>query len=386
MCRTWDLGMAGRTKGVTVQRWIVRLFVSASSAMQRSLLALLLLASYLPLVLHAQNSSKLPDTAQNNVDLHPVGFPTDPNPVVVADVNASIFFISNETLALYFEQRVSESAPPSHSFKLLTFSTAGQMIAQRVFRADGKSLDISGGPNESILLREAERLDFFDARLQSIKTHPLPTKTVGKSFDRTLNQLAVVTVDGESGNQNARFLDANTFDELTALVYPKRSHAIFGKKQLAYTLPGNCVGALHVQPDPENWRSLDTLQACDALTFVGTEALAYATNQDLYVVHRSGKQLFHGHIPAPDSFHMPDLVGLSDDHSRLAIMAMMKRGMFATKPGTWPYYNEIYVYDLGAKRLLFKHALTGGYAAAFSPDGHQLATIESGGLNILSIP
>ena len=44
----------------------------------------------------------------------------------------------------------------------------------------------------------------------------------------------------------------------------------------------------------------------------------------------------------------------------------MKRGMFASKPGTWPYYNEVYVYDLGVKKLLFKHALTGGYAAAFS--------------------
>jgi hypothetical protein len=329
------------------------------------------LALYWPLV--------LPDTAQNNVDLRPFGFPTDPNPVAVADVKASIFFLSKDTLALYFEQRVSGSTTPSHSFKLLTFSTTGQMIAQRAFQADGKSLDVSGGPNESILLRESERLDFFDARLQSIKTHPLPIKTVGESFDRALNQLVVITIDEESGNQDARFLDANTFDELTVLVYPKRSHAIFGKKQLAYMLTGNCIGALHVQPDPESWRSLDSLQACDALTFVGSESLAYATNRDLYVVQKSGKRLFHGHIPAPDSFHLPNFVGLSDDNSRLAIMAMMKRGMFATKPGTWPYYNEIYVFDLAAQELLFKHMLTGDMLQ------HSLQTVTIWRLSSLAV-
>jgi hypothetical protein len=141
-----------------------------------------------------------------------------------------------------------------------------------------------------------------------------------------------------------------------------------------------------VQPDSQKWGSLVGLQTCDALTFVGDEAVAYATNQDLYVVRQSGEQLFHGHIPAPDSFHLPDFVGLSDDHSRLVITAMMKRGLLAIKPGTWPYYNEVYVYDLSTKKLLFKHPLTGGYAAAFSPDGHHLATIESGSLNIFSIP
>lgn len=260
------------------------------------------------------------------------------------------------------------------------------MIAQLVFRADGTLFDARGGPDENSLLRESGKLDFFDAKLQLVKTHPLPLRTVGISFDRTSNQLVVITTDEGSGNQTARFLDPATFDELTAVVYPKRSVAIFGEKQLGYTLPGYCQGALHVEPDKESWRSLDSLQTCDALTFVGNEALAYATSQDLYVVHKTGRELFHGHIPASDSFHLPDFVGLSEDRSRLAIMANMKRSIFDVNPGSWPYYNEIYIYDLNVKKLLFKHALIGGYAAALSPDGHHLATIESGNLKILSVP
>jgi len=318
--------------------------------MQKTHLVLLLLTLCWPGVLHAQNSSKSSDTAQERVDLRSVGFPTNSNPVVVADVRASIFFLSNETLALYFEQRTAATTPPSYRFTVVTFNTTGQVIAHRVFRADGKSFDVSSGPNDSILLRESERLDFFDTRLQFVKSYPLPSKTVGESFDRASNQLVVITMDERSGNRNARFLNANTFEELTVLAYPKRSRVVFGKKQLGFTLPGNCIGALHVQPDPENWKSVENLETCDALTFVGNESLAYATSQDL------------------------------------AVMATMKHGLLARKPGTWPYYNEIFVYDLSAKKLLFKHALTGGYAAAFSPDGHHLATIESGSLNILSIP
>lgn len=354
--------------------------------MQKTPLVLLLLTLCWPSVLHAQSPSKSSGTAQERVDLRSVGFPTDSNPVAVADVEAKVFFLSNETLVLYFEQRAPATTPPSYSFKVLTFNTTGQVIAHRVFRADRKSLDVSNGPNDSILLRESEKLDFFDTRLQFIKSYPLPSNTVEESFDRTSNQLVVITMDAQSGNRNARFLNANTFEELTVLAYPRRSRAIFGNKQLGFTLVGNCVGALHVQPAPENWKSVESLETCDALTFVGNKSLAYATNQNLYVVRQSGEQLFHGHIPAPDSPQFPGFVGLSDDHTRLALRATMKQGFLVRKPGTWPYYNEIFVYDLSAKKLLFKHALTDGHAAAFSPDGHHLATIESGSLNILSIP
>jgi len=333
----------------------------------------------------AQQLSK-PNVDEHSVDLRPSGFPADPNPTVVADVKAGVFFLSKETVGLYFEQRVPDSASQSHSYKFLTFHVNGQMLAQRPFRIDGTLLDVGCGPNESILFRESERLDFFDARFQLVKTHPLPTATTGISFDRTLNQIVVTTADGKSGNLKALFLRADTLDEFASLDFPKHSRAIFGETQLGYTLPGWCKGALHVEPENASWQNLASLQTCDALTFVGSEALAYATNQDLYVVHKSGKELFHGHIPAPDSFHLPDFIGLSDDHSKLAIMANMKRSIFAVKPGTWPYYNEIYIYDLSVKKLLFKHAVSGGYAAALSPDGHHLATIESGNLKILSIP
>jgi hypothetical protein len=328
----------------------------------------------------------LPNGDQQSVDLRPFGFPADPNPTVVADVKAEVFFLSKEILALYFEQRVPDFPPQSHSYKFLTFDANGQVLGQRPFRVDGKLLDVGCGPNESILFRETERLDFFDARFQLVKTHPLPAAATGIRFVRALNQIVVTTADEESGNQKAHFLHADTFDEFAAVSFPMQSRAIFGEAHLGYTLPGWCKGALHVEPENASWQNLTSLETCDALTFVGNEALAYATNQDLYVVHKSGKQLFHGHIPAPDSFHLPDFVGLSDDHSRLAIMANMKRSIFAVKPGTWPYYNEIYIYDLNFKKLLFKHALTGGYAAALSPDGHLLATIESGNLKILSIP
>jgi hypothetical protein len=352
--------------------------------MQRTALARLLLGLYVPVAVHAQTSTKS-DANQKSVDLRPLGFPDNPNPVSVADVKASVFFLSNEILALYFEQHTS-GVPLSHNFKFLTFNTNGQIIAQRVFEADSDLLDVSDGPMGNILVREAGRLDVFDPKLQLVKAHSLPFEAIAKSFDRSLNQLVIVAIGPTTGNRDAHFLEPGTFNELKVLTYPKDSRAIFGKNQLTYNAGGICAGALHFRPDPEGWRAFDSLQSCDALTFVGTEALAYATNQDLYVVHKSGRQLFHGHIPAPSSFHLPDFVGLSDDHSRLAISAVMKRGLLRNTPGTWPYYDEVYVYDLTAKKLLLKHALMEGYAAGLSPDGHRLATIESGSLNLLSIP
>jgi hypothetical protein len=306
--------------------------------------------------------------------------------VVVADVKAGVFFLSNGNLGLYFEQKDSAPATNSHRYRFLTFSTTGEMIAQHIFRSDGGPPDATRGPNENILVTESEKLDFFDPNFQLVKTQRLPPNTIGTRFLRASHQLVVITTGEAAGTQVAHFVDAETFDELATVVYPKQSVAIFGEKQLGYTLPGYCKGALHVEPDSESWRSLDALQTCNALTFVNNEALAYATGQDLYIVDKTGKELFHGHLPAPDSFHLPGFVGISDDRSRIAIMVNMKRSVFAFKPETWPYYNEIYVFDLNAKKLIFKRALMGGYAAALSPDGHHLATIESGNLKILFLP
>lgn len=67
-------------------------------------------------------------------------------------------------------------------------------------------------------------------------------------------------------------------------------------------------------------------------------------------------------------------------------MANMKRSFFSSHRG-WRYYNEVFVYDLRAKHIIFKHALAeGAYAAAISPDGRQLATVEDGILKLFSMP
>jgi hypothetical protein len=349
----------------------------------RSQQRVLLLLTFCSAALFAQNPSRVTD--EHILDLRSFDFPTDANPVVIADVKARVFFLSNENLALYFEQKDSAPTANSRRYRFLTVSTTGQMIAQHILKTDGGPPDVKRGPNETILLTESERLDFFDSHFHLVKTRQLPANTIGTRFESASRQLVVIT-SGDLKTQVAHFVDADTFDEVSTVVYPKQSVAIFGEKQLGYVVPGYCQGALHIEPDKDSWRSLEALQTCNALTFVNNEALAYATDQDLYVVDKTGKELFRGHIPAPESFHLPGFVGISDDRTRIAIMANMKRSIFAVKRGTWPYYNEVYSYDLNAKKLLFKHALTGGYAAALSPDGHHLATIESGSLKILFIP
>jgi len=75
--------------------------------MQRPRWLLLLIIAFWSLSLSAQNSGKLADGSQKNADLHPLGFPTYSNPVATADVKASVVFLSNDSLVLYFEQQVS---------------------------------------------------------------------------------------------------------------------------------------------------------------------------------------------------------------------------------------------------------------------------------------
>ncbi len=51
------------------------------------------------------------------------------------------------------------------------------------------------------------------------------------------------------------------------------------------------------------------------------------------------------------------------------------------------YYYEVLVYHLMAKHMVLKYPLPKGLrAAALSPDGHQLATIEEGILRLIRIP
>jgi hypothetical protein len=320
------------------------------------------------------------------VDLHAHGFPSGAKPSSTWNVKTGLFYLSGDRLAVFFDRQLSGSEPNSHSFQILTIDEKGLVHAKRVVQADPKATDFSAGPGGGILVGKAEGLDFYDADVQLLGSNPLPETATSVKFDRKLNQLVLSTVDQKQNNRTAHFIDGSTREQLASLSYPLKSSAIFGERQLAYTEPGMCQGALHVEPNPKNWKALDALQACDALTFVGNEALAYALSQDLFIVDSNGKQLFHGHIPAPDSFRLPSMVGLSDDDTRLAIMANMKRSFFSLHRG-WQYYNEVFVYDLRAKRMIFKHALAeGAYAAALSPDGRQLATVEEGILKLFSIP
>jgi hypothetical protein len=355
----------------------------------------LLLAVSWPLILLGQNPSKLPTVRQKIVDLHPFGFPTYSNPVATADVRARVFFLDGNYLALYFDRQMPGLPSQFHAYKLLTLNTAGRVLAQRAIKANVDFLDLSNGPGASVILRESEKLAFFDVRLRLVRSHPLPGGVVGMKYDRALEQLVLISSDPGAGNLKASFWKADTFDELATFVYPKLSVVIFGDKELAYALPAHPQSELHVEPDQESWKSLGRLEIFDLLTFVAQDALAFEQDHSLYVVNKDGKRLFHHHIPGPAAIwsagfvsesNSVGFVGLSDDGSRLAITSQMKRGILASKPGTWPFYNEVFVYNLIAKKLVFEHALHEGYAAALSPDGHQLATIESGSLEILSVP
>lgn len=312
------------------------------------------------------------------VDLRPYGFSVGE---AAYDLNYGLFYISANRVVVYFDQKLANLEQHSHSFRLLVLSVDGQVLAQRVILADPKAMDITAGPNGGVLFGRAGQLDFFDADLRLVKSRPLPESVAAIAFDRVLNQLVEVTADPVSQTQSAYFIDGNTLEELLTLTYPIKGIAKFGEKQLAYTLGGNCVGSAHVVAD--TWVSLSTIPACDLLTFIGNNSIAYAFDQQVYILDSTGKQLLVMHIPAADTFQAPSFVGLSDDHARLAIKALKKK-LFAN--GKWPYYDEIFVYDLPSKHLMFRHSLpVENYSAALSPDGSHVVVIEEGTLRFIPV-
>jgi len=314
------------------------------------------------------------------VHLHPYGFPASTSTTSL-NVHLGVFYLSTDQLGLFFEQPVTGS--DSHVFQVIVFSTDGRRISQLVVPGDPKAIDITVGPNGGVLVGRAGQLDFYDSRLQLVRSKPLAPTTTGINFDRQWNQLVLRTVERESGHQTADFLDAKTLERSATLIYPIQSHAIFGQDQLVYTTSGECKGAARVVSNKQTWRSFDSLPACDALTFIGNESLAYAFDGNIYVTDFGGKELFKAHIPVGSTFQAPRLVGLSDDNTRLAISALKKKP-FSSE---WPYHDEILLYDLSFKRLIVQLSLpAGSYAAALSPDGHQLATIEQGTLMLIPIP
>jgi hypothetical protein len=331
------------------------------------------------LFLTAQYSSSFP-SEPIGIDLHPYSFPTE----LQIRQRIGIFYLSENRLAVFFNYKRPVSDPGSEPFQLIVLDTRGQVLAQREIMTDPKALDITAGPNGGLLFGHSGQLAFFDANLQLLKTVPLRDSITGISFNRRLNQLVEMTIDDASQTRSAHFLDGDTLEENRSLTYPLKSSPHFGDRQLAYTLAGNCFGAARVVSSKEDdWAFLNDLPACAFLTFIGNDEIAYAFDQRLYVVDRSGKQIMKARIPVPGSFVSPMFIGISDNYQRLAIRAL-KKNIFAPVR-SWP--PEIFVYDLTTKRRIFDHTLpVGSWASAISPDGHQLAVIEKGILKLIAIP
>ncbi len=340
------------------------------------------MAAFGTLVLLSGLHSELPPPTPTTVELHRYGFPSGVAPV---DSKVGIVYLSGDRLTLFFNDKVPSSGEDSHSFQLLVLDIDGRVLAQRGIDADPKAMDVTAGPNGGLLLGRSGQLDFFDGDLQLLKSVPLSDPVTGISFDRKLNQLVEMTVDDASQTRSAHFLDGNTLEQQLSLSYPIKSAPVFGEKQLAYSLGGNCVGSAHIVSSHHDWLALTGIPACDLLTFVGNDAIAYAFDKRLYILDWRGKQMFNASIPAPNTFQGPSLVGISDDQARLAIRVVAKKKFAAS--GSWPYYDEVFVYDLKAKRVILRYALTVGswVRPALSPDGHQLAVVEEGILKLIPI-
>jgi hypothetical protein len=312
------------------------------------------------------------------LDLHEYGFPAGPQHVV-----SGIFYLSNNRVALFFDQQLPSGSSHDRALKLMVFNTGeNRPTAQLVVHADPRAMDIAAGPGGVLFEREGE-LSFYDSNLQLLRSISLASGSTGVKFDRRINQIVIVTVDEQSGRRTAHFKDGNSMEESSALSYPIKSRVVFGNDELVYDVPGSCRGAAHVVSARVEWRGIEQLEACDPLAFIADDSLAYAFDANLYVVDSKSDRRLKLRIPAPDTFEMPGLIGLSDDHTRLALRVLRREGISSG----WPYYGEVFVYDLASKRMIFEHALKkGSIRAALSPDGHQLAAIEEGVLTLISIP
>jgi len=337
------------------------------------------LAAIAILLLGSVDLAASPSAGQVTVDLHPYGFPSPS-----LDIKFGVFYLSQDRIALFFDKKVQGADPHSHVFQLMIISTGGHVTSQLAVHGNPGAMDITAGSSGGVFFRNEGKLTFYDGTLQQLRSDPVPPATSGIKFYRERNQLVLVTADEDSGHRTAHFLNGSTLEESATLTYPLRSVAVFGDQQLVYIVSGYCTGAAHVVSSQPRWRSLDALPACDPLVFIASDKLAYAFSGNLYIVDSNGRELFRAGIPAAESFETPRFVGLSDDHTRLAISAL-KRKFFSFG---WPYYDEVYVYDLVSKHRIFKHALPRGSdsAMALSADGRQIATIEQGILMLTPVP
>src|SRR5215475_1454228 len=138
-------------------------------------------------------------TTRITFDLHEYGFPT-----ASEDTLSRVFYLSNDRIALFFDQLLSGQSPRDHILKLMVFDTESNARAQLVLHADPKAVDITAGPDGVLFGREGE-LNFYDSNLQLLRSVSLAPGTIGVKFDRTLNQLVVLTVDEKSGQRTAHF-------------------------------------------------------------------------------------------------------------------------------------------------------------------------------------
>lgn len=312
------------------------------------------------------------------LDLFQYGFPAG-----TEDVLLRVFYLSNDRVALLFDQQLPSASAQNHALKLMVLDAEGHPAAQMVIHADPRAVDITAGPGGGVLFGREGTLDFYDSKLQLLRSTPLASGTTGVKFDRQRNQLVILTVDEKAGQRTAHFRDGNSLEESVALSYPIESQAVFGKDELVYVVTGNCTGAARVVSNIGEWSVLDRLPSCDPLTFVERDSLAYASDDHLFIVDSKAHNLLKLRIPAPSTFELPGFVGLSDDHTRLAINAVRRENIASG----WPYYGVVFLYDLPSNRLIFEHAMKkGSYADALSPNGHQLAIVERGTLTLLSLP
>ncbi len=318
-------------------------------------------------------------TAGVSVDLHKYGFPTqNMDPYLLG-----IFYLCNDRVAVFFEDPASKSNVDSRSFHALVFDLEGQNTAKATFRGNAKAIEITSGPNGGLSVGEPGKIEFYDSKLQLLKAIPLVPPATRIAFDRSRNQLIVETTDRQAGRRSAEFLSPQSMEPSASLNFPIKARVMFGDDELVYTLLGECSKSAHIVSQDVVWRLAENLPLCDSLTFIGKDKLAYALQDRLYVIDASGKQVFEVRIPVRETFQLPSFVGLSDDHTRLAIVALDKK-LFAKG---WPYYDQVFVYDLPSKRLIFRRTLPQTpRAVALSPDGHQLATIEEGVLMLTLVP
>lgn len=324
--------------------------------------------------------------SQLTIDLHSYDFPAGTGPSL--NIKLGVFYLSQHRIAVYFDRQKSTQADlHSGGFEALIFDVEGHLLARRTLRSECSvhtcPVDITAGPSGGLLFGRTGKLDFYDGNLVLARSMPLADAVTGINFDSRRDQLVVEELHDAVHARTARFLDGHTLQQSEGLNFPVKGQPTFGKGELVYTVGGDCWGAARFVSARRVWRSLESLPACDALTFVGDDALAYAFDQRLYVVDFEGKKVLDAKIPAPHSFESPRFVGLSDDLNRLAISALNKKRLSRG----WPWYDELFVYDLHKRHATFRYPLPqGAHAVALSPDGHQLATIEDGTLHLIPLP